>query len=82
MKKIPSNSITVKETDKSSAVIVSYREYLKITYHLKEAKNQLDFKNVFKVLSGDMEGHLEKITKTFLKMVRYKSIINKSINLN
>ena len=38
--------------------------------YLKETKNQLNDKNVYKELTGDVEGPLEKIIKTVLKKVR------------
>ena len=38
--------------------------------YLKETKNQLNDKNVYKELTGDVEGPLEKIIKTVLKKAR------------
>ena len=58
------NSIIIKEADKGSAVVVWDRED-----YLKEVKNQLNDKNVYKELTGDVEGALEKIIKTVLKKV-------------
>ena len=57
--------VNLKEADKGSAVVVWDRED-----YLMEAKNQLNDKNVYKELTGNMEGPLEKIIKTFLKKVR------------
>ena len=59
------NSIIIKDADKGSAVVVWDRED-----YLKEAKNQLNDKNVYKELTGNVEGPLEKIIKTVLKKVR------------
>ena len=56
------NSIIIKEADKRSAVLVWDRDG-----YLREAKNQLNDKNVYKELTGDVEGPLEKIIKTVLK---------------
>ena len=57
-----SHSITVREADKGSAVVAGDRED-----YFKEAKNQLDDRNVYKELKRDVEGLLEKIIKTVLK---------------
>ena len=43
---------------------------------LKKAKNQLIDKNVYKELTGDVEGPLEKIIKTVIKKVRDKRDIS------
>ena len=43
---------------------------------LKEAKKQLDDESVYKELTGDMEGPIEKIIKTVLKKVRHKRDIS------
>ena len=56
------NSIIIKEADKRSAVLVWDRDG-----YLREVKNQLNDKNVYKELTGDVEGPLEKIIKTVLK---------------
>ena len=61
------NSIIIREADEGSAVVVWDRED-----YLKEAKNQLNDKNVYKELTGDVEGALEKIIKTVPKKVRDK----------
>ena len=58
------NSIIIKKADKGSAVLVWDRED-----YLKEAKNQLNDKNVYKELIGNVEGPLEKIIKTVLKKI-------------
>ena len=47
--------------DKGSAVVVWDRDD-----YLKEAKTQLDDKNVYKELTGDVEGPLEKVIKTVI----------------
>ena len=52
------SSIIIKEADKGSEATVWDRED-----HLKEVKNQLNGKNVYKKLAGDVEGSLEKIIK-------------------
>ena len=49
------NSIIIKEADKGCAVVVLDRDD-----YLKEAKNQLNGRNVCKELTGDVEGPLEK----------------------
>ena len=61
------NSIIIKEADEGSVVVVWDRED-----YLKEAKNQLNDKNVYKELTGDGEGALEKIIKPVPKKVRDK----------
>ena len=58
-------SIIIKEDDKGSAAVAWDRED-----YLKEVKNQLNDKNAYKDLTGDEEGPLEKIIKTFLKKLR------------
>ena len=63
------NSVIIKEADKGSAVVVWDRED-----YLKEAKNQLNYKNVYKELTGNVDGPLEKIIKTVLKKVRDRDI--------
>ena len=67
------NSIIVKEANKGSAVVVWDRDD-----YLREAKNQLNDKNVYKELTGDVEGPLEKIIKTFLKKIRDRRDISDS----
>ena len=59
------NSMIIKEADKGSAVVVWDRED-----YLKEAKNQLNDENLYKELTGNVEGPLEKIIKTVLKKVK------------
>ena len=61
------NSIIIKEADKGSAVVVWDRDD-----YLREAKNQFNNKNVYKELTGDVKGPLEKIIKTVLKKIRYE----------
>ena len=58
------NSVIIKEADKWSAVIVRDRDD-----YLREAKNQLNDKNVYQELTEDVEGPLEKIIKTVLKKI-------------
>ena len=66
------NSIIVKEADKGSAVVAWDREArnLEEGKRQKEAKNQLNDKNVYKEFTGDVEGPLEKIIKTVIQKVR------------
>ena len=47
--------------DKGSAVVVWDKDD-----YLKETKTQLDDKNVYKELTGDVEGPLEKVIKTVI----------------
>ena len=58
-------SIIIKEDDKGSAAVAWDGED-----YLKEVKNQLNDKNVYKDITGDKEGPLEKIIKTVLKKLR------------
>ena len=51
-------SIIIKEADKGSVVVVCERED-----YLAEAKKQLDDKEVYQELRGDVEDPLEKIMK-------------------
>ena len=67
------NSIIIKEADKRSAVLVWDRDG-----YLREAKNQLNDKNVYKELTGDVEGPLEKIIKTVLEKIRDRRDISDS----
>ena len=67
------NSVIIKEADKGSAVVVWDRDD-----YLREAKNQLNDKNVYKELTGDVEGPLEKIIKTVLKKIRDRRDISDS----
>ena len=67
------NFIKIKDADKGSAVVVWERDD-----YLREAKNQLNDKNVYKELTRDVEGHLEKIIKTVLKKVRGRRDISDS----
>ena len=59
------NSIITKETDKGYVVVVWDRKS-----YLKEAKNQLNDKNVYKKLTGDVQGPLENVNNTVLNKVR------------
>ena len=52
------NSILIKETDKGSAIVVWDRDD-----YLREAKNQLNDKNVYKDLTGNVEVLLKKSSK-------------------
>ena len=45
-------------------------------WDLREVKNQLNDKKVYKELTGDLEGPLEKIIKTVLKKIRDKRDIS------
>ena len=54
----------LKEADKGSAVVVWDRQD-----YLKEAKNQLNDKNVYNELTGYVEGPFEKIIKVVLEKV-------------
>ena len=59
------NSIITKETDKGYVVVVWDRKG-----YLKEAENQLNDKNVYKKLTGDVQGPLENVNNTVLNKVR------------
>ena len=52
------NSILIKETDKGSAIVVWDRDD-----YLREAENQLNDKNVYKDLNGNVEVLLKKSSK-------------------
>ena len=65
------NSIITKEADKVSAFVVWDRKD-----YLKETENQLIDKNVYKKLTENVEGLLEKIINTVLKKVRDRRDIN------
>ena len=52
------NSILIKETDKGSAIVVWDRDD-----YLREAKNQLNDKIVYKDLNGNVEVLLKKSSK-------------------
>ena len=52
------NSILIKETDKGSAIVVWDRDD-----YLREAKTQLNDKNVYKYLAGNVEVLLKKSSK-------------------
>ena len=67
------NSIIIKEADKGSAVVAWDRDD-----YLKESKNQLNDKNVYQELTGDVEGPLEKIIKSVLKKIRDRRDISDS----
>ena len=56
------NSIIIKEDDKESTVAVWDRDG-----YIREARNQLNDKNIYKELTRDVEGPLEKVIKTVLK---------------
>ena len=55
----------INEADKESAVVAWDRDD-----YLTESKNQLNDKNVYKELTGNAEGPLEKVIKTVLKKIR------------
>ena len=65
------NSVIIKRADKGSAVVFWDRNH-----YLKEAKNQLNDKNVYKKLTEDVEGPFEKIIKTVLQKVRDRRYIS------
>ena len=67
------SSIIIKETDKGSAVVVWDRDD-----YLREAKNQLNDRNVYEELTGNVVGPLENIIKTVLKKIRGKRDISDS----
>ena len=67
------SSIIIKEADKGSAGAVWDRDD-----YLREAKNQLNDKNVYEELTGNVEGSLKKIIKTVLKKIRHRSDISNS----
>ena len=67
------SSIIINEADKGSAVVVRDRED-----YLKKAKNQINDKNVYKELTGDVESALGKIIKTILKKVRDRRDVSDS----
>ena len=67
------NTIIIKDADKGSVVFIWDRED-----YLKEAKKQLDYKNIYKELTGDVEGLLEKIIKIFLEKIRDRRNISNS----
>ena len=69
------NSVIIKEADKGSAVFVWNREDC-----LKEAKSQLNDKNVYKQLTGGMEGPFEKIIKTVLKFRDRRDITKNTLD--
>ena len=56
------NSIIIKEDDKESTVAVWDRDD-----YIREARNQLNDKNIYKELTRDVVGPLEKVIKTVLK---------------
>ena len=67
------SSIIIKEADKGCAVVVWDRDD-----YLREGKNQLNDKNVYEELTGNVEGPLEKIIKTVLKKIRDRRDISDS----
>ena len=66
-------SIVIKEADKGSAVVVWDRED-----YLAEAEKQLDDKNVYKKVTKEVEGSLEKTIKGVLGKVRKRGDISDS----
>ena len=64
-------SIIIKEADKGSVVVVCERED-----YLAEAKKQLDDKEVYQELRGDVEDPLEKITKKLIRKLRNRGDIS------
>ena len=68
------NTIIIKEADKGPPVVFWDRE----DYH-DEAKNKLNDKRVYyKELTGNLEGSLEKIIKTFLRKASDRKDISNS----
>ena len=67
------SSIIIKEADKGSPIVVwNTDDYLRV------AKNQLDNKNVYEELTGNVESPLEKIIKTVLKKISDRRDISDS----
>ena len=64
-------SIIIKETDKGSGVVIWDRED-----YLAEAKKQLDDKEVYQELRGDVESRLEKIVKKVIRKLRNRGDIS------
>ena len=64
-------SIIIKEADKGSVVVVCERED-----YLAEAKKQLDDKEVYQELRGDVEDPLEKIMKKVIRELRNRGDIS------
>ena len=64
-------SIIVKEADKGSGIVVSNKEG-----HFAEARTQLEDKDVYYELKGNIEGPLEKILKSVLRKVRNRRDIS------
>ena len=64
-------SIIIKETDKGSGVVIWGRED-----YLAEAKKQLDDKEVYQELRGDVESRLEKIVKKVIRKLRNRGDIS------
>ena len=64
-------SIIIKEADKGSGIVVWDRED-----YLEEAKQQLDEKDVYKKVNGDVEGPLIKLIKGVLGNVRKRGDIS------
>ena len=58
-------SITIKEADKGSAVVVWDKED-----YLKEANSQLSDKDIYREVKGDAEGPLVKVIKSVLRKIR------------
>ena len=67
------SSTIIKEADKGSAVVVWDRDD-----YLREAKNELNDKNVYEELTENVEGSLEKIIETVLKKIRDRRYISDS----
>ena len=64
-------SIIIKEADKGSGVVTWDRED-----YLAEAKKQLDDKEVYQELRGDVESRLEKIVKKVIRKLRNRGDIS------
>ena len=64
-------SISIKEADKGSGVVVWDKED-----YLVEVKKQLDDKDVYQELRGDVEGPLEKIIKKVIRKLRNRGDIS------
>ena len=64
-------SVIIKEADKGSGVVVwDWEDYL------PEAKKQLDDKEVYQELRGDVESRLEKIVKKVIRKLRNRGDIS------
>ena len=58
-------SIIIKEADKGSGIMVWDRQY-----YLTEPRTQLEDKDVYQELKGNIEGRLEKIIESVLRKER------------